>query len=123
MAVLLGMGMAKMKKLWTPGKGRGQEFCIPEDTPNYLLSRVPGAACAEVGGGAINLPEKQSSWPWATSEKQCSSALVTGGGLSFLRSQRDLGTCMFTRLSRNQWSLLACESHNDPTPYFGLYRP
>lgn len=104
MAVLLGGGCGQERKapcllvLWTPGKDRGQEFCIPEDTPNYLLPRVPGTAPAQVDGGAMNLPEEQSSWPWATSEEQCSSSLVTGVGLS----HRDLGTCMAARLSRNQ---------------------
>lgn len=38
------------------------------------------------------------------------------------RRRRDRGTCMGARLTRNQWSLLACESQTDPTPHSGQYK-
>lgn len=38
------------------------------------------------------------------------------------RRRRDRGTCMGARLTRHQWSLLACESQTDPAPHSGQYK-
>lgn len=90
---------------WTPGKARGQEFCIPKESPTTSHPGSLGQSC-DLNCRVLGSRPVTSDKLAPSSSDQC--------GLSLPRSHGDPGTGVATRLTRDQWSRLDVKVRQPP---------